>query len=101
MAMELIRARACEGLCAREVIAAMGTSRRLAELRFREVVGTSILSAIQRQRVERAKWLLEHSSSCMDEIAKRCGYNSVRSLRKVFARGTGMSPIAWRRNHTL
>ena len=98
MAIELIRARACDGLCASEVIAAMGTSRRLAEMRFREVVGTSILSAIQRQRVERAKGLLEHSSSCMDEIAKRCGYNSVRSLRKVFARDTGMSPVAWRRN---
>lgn len=100
MAMELIRARACEGLCASEVIAAMGTSRRLAELRFREVVGTSILSAIQRQRVERAKWLLEYSTSCIDEIAKQCGYNSVRSLRKVFARETGMSPMAWRRNRT-
>lgn len=98
MALELIRARACDGLCASEVIAAMGTSRRLAELRFREVVGTSILSAIQRQRVERAKWLLEHSSICLGEIAVRCGYNSVRSLRKVFARDTGMSPVAWRRS---
>ena len=98
MAMELIRARACEGLCASEVIAATGMSRRLAELRFREVIGTSILSAIQRQRVERAKWLLEHSSMGVDEIARRCGYNSVRSLRKVFARDTGNSLMAWRRS---
>lgn len=98
MAMELIRARACEGLCASEVIAAMGTSRRLAELRFREVVGTSILSAIQRQRVERAKWLLAHSVMGVDEIASRCGYNSVRSLRKVFAQDTGTSLLAWRRS---
>jgi len=98
VAMELIRARACDGLCACEVIAAMGMSRRLAELRFREVIGTSILSAIQRQRVERAKWLLAHSVIGVDEIASRCGYNSVRSLRKVFAQDTGTSLLAWRRS---
>ena len=96
-AMELIRLRACDGLCARDVIAAMGTSRRLAELRFREVVGTSILSAIQRQRVEQAKWQLQHSASLVADIAARCGYRSVRALRKVFVRETGMSPADWRR----
>jgi AraC-like DNA-binding protein len=95
--MELIRLRACDGLCARDVIAAMGTSRRLAELRFREVVGMSILAAIQRQRVEQAKWQLQHSASLVADIAARCGYRSVRALRKVFVRETGMSPADWRR----
>ena len=96
-AMELIRARACDGLCARDVIAAMGTSRRLAELRFREVVGMSILSAIQRQRIEQAKWQLQHSALRIADIAMSCGYRSVRALRKVFVRKTGMSPADWRR----
>ena len=96
-AMELIRTDACDGLRAHDVIAAMGTSRRLAELRFREVTGLSILAAIQRQRVEQAKDLLLHSDSSVSEIAMRCGYRSIRSLRKVFVQQTGMSPAAWRR----
>ena len=97
VALKLIRRNACDGLKAKDVIAEMGCSRRLAELRFREVTGRSILEEILSVRIERAKYLLEHSTKSILEIARSCGYGSADALRKVFAAETGKNPLAWRK----
>ena len=97
VALKLIRRNACDGLKAKDVIAEMGCSRRLAELRFREVTGRSILEEILSVRIERAKYLLEHSTKSVLEIARSCGYGSADALRKVFAAETGKNPLAWRK----
>ena len=96
-ALELIRRRACEGLMARDVIAAMGTSRRLAELRFREVTGRSILEEIKSVRLERAKNLLRKTDTPVAEIAAACGYGSTEALRKIFIAEFGAAPARWRK----
>ena len=44
--MKLIRCNACDGLKTKDVILEMGCSRRVAELRFREVTGHSILDEL-------------------------------------------------------
>ena len=97
VAVKLIRRNACDGLKAKDVITEMGCSRRLAELRFREVTGHSILEEILSVRIERAKYLLEHSEKSIAEVAKSCGYGSANALRKVFAAETGKNPLAWRK----
>ena len=99
-ALELIRRRACEGLMARDVIAAMGTSRRLAELRFREVTGKSILEEIKAVRLERAKNLLRKTDTPVAEIAAACGYGSTEALRKIFIAEFGAAPARWRKGRT-
>ena len=95
-ALELIRRRACEGLMARDVIAAMGTSRRLAELRFREVTGKSILEEIKSVRLERAKSLLRQGGVSVSEVAAACGYGSTEALRKIFIAEFGCAPARWK-----
>lgn len=100
VALKLIRRNACDGLKAKDVIAEMGCSRRLAELRFRETTGRSILEEILSVRIERAKNLLEHSSKSVAEIAAACGYGSATALRKVFEPAVGMNPKDWRKNTT-
>lgn len=97
VAMKLIRRSACDGLSARDVVAEMGCSRRLAEMRFREVTGRSILDEILSVRIEKAKSLLEHSSKTIAQIASDCGYGSANALRKVFEPATGVTPKAWRK----
>lgn len=97
VALKLIRRNACDGLKACDVIAEMGCSRRLAELRFREVTGRSILEEILSVRIERAKYLLEHSEKPIAEVARSCGYGSANALRKVFVAETGKNPLAWRK----
>ncbi|MBO6167575.1 MAG: substrate-binding domain-containing protein [Kiritimatiellae bacterium] len=99
-AMELIRSKACEGIGAAEVASAMGTSRRLAEMRFREATGKSILEEIQRVRFERIFYLLSHTSKPIGAIADFAGYKSPESLRRLFQKRTGMSMREWRNEHS-
>ena len=96
-AVEAIRSRACEGLRAREVVSLMGCSRRLAELRFREVTGKSILEEIRRIRYENARLLLSQTEVPMDVVANRSGWASLPSFCREFKEITGLTPMDWRR----
>ena len=98
-ACKLIAAKACGGLTAREVLALFPCSRTLAQRRFREVTGRSILSAIQDRRLERACELLSHREQDLGAIANMCGYATPNALRKVFTKKTGLPPRAWQKRH--
>lgn len=95
-AMDLIRAKACEGLRAHEVAAVIGGSRRLAEMRFREAFGKSILEEIQDIRFERIRFLLANTTKPVGAIANFCGYKSPETLRRLFARREEMSMSEYR-----
>jgi len=95
-AVENIRRQACEGLTARAVIAGMGCSRRLAEIRFREVTGHSILDEITEVRLMHAQMLLRDPRKTVEIVAARCGYNSAVALRKAFLSHMGEKLSVWR-----
>ena len=86
-----------EGLKARDVVEIMGCSRRLAELRFREVTGKSILEEIRRVRYENARLLLSQADVPMDVVANRSGWASLPSFCREFKELTGLTPAEWRR----
>lgn len=96
-AIDCIRKDACTGLKARDVIAAMGCSRRLAELRFREAVGRSILEEIRRVRIETACAALSGTEKSLSAIANFCGWSSVPTFCLDFKQLTGLTPEGWRR----
>ena len=83
-----IRTRACAGLRVADVVATMGCSTRLAEMRFREVTGKTIREAIADIRMERA----------VVDIAQACGYGTEAALRIAFRKRFGQSMRAWRAN---
>ena len=95
-AVEHIRDHACEGLKARDVLEIIGGSRRLAELRFREATGHSILEEIHRARFERLFVYLSQPGKKIDFAAAACGYRSVESLRRLFRQRTGLTMGEWR-----
>jgi LacI family transcriptional regulator len=95
-AMELIRRKACEGISSADVVAAFKCSRRMAEVRFRQIVGHSILDEIQSIRLERAKELLSNTGQDISSIANFCGFKAANALWKFFRQETGMSPTEWR-----
>ena len=95
-AIETIRRHACEGLSAKSVIDGMGCSRRLAEMRFREVTGHSIHEEIADVRLTRARMLLRDPRKTVEMVAASCGYNSTVALRKAFLSHTGEKLSAWR-----
>ena len=95
-AVDFIRLHACDGIKARDVVGEMGVSRRLAELRFREMTGRSILEEISAVRLEQAQNLLVRTSMPMVKIARKCGYGSYEALRKLIVRNFGKSPREYR-----
>lgn len=96
--LEYIRRHACEGLTAAQAAAQMGSGRRYADRRFREIVGKSILEEIQDVRIEKVKELLRQRTVSLSALPDFCGYHSLGDLRRVFRRRVGLSLTAYRRN---
>ena len=82
---------------AADVVARLHVSRSLADLRFREVTGTSILEAILARRLGEVTRLLRDTDMRISEIAARCGYRDANYLKNLFRKRTGMSMREWRR----
>ena len=80
-----------------DVVEAMGCSRSLAELRFREETGKTILKAIEDMRWERLLVLLRRRDADLSALPTLCGFRSAAALRAFFRRRTGMSMTEWRK----
>ncbi|WP_461030063.1 GlxA family transcriptional regulator [Streptomyces sparsus] len=65
--------------------------------RFREEVGLSPQVWLTRQRVERARHLLETSDLPVDRVAADAGFGTSASLRMHLQAALGVSPSAYRR----
>ena len=98
-AVELIRRDACNGLTAADVVNTVCGSRRLAEIRFREAMGHSILDEIQHVRMEKVYFLLSMTDTPIGAVAAMCGYRSEIALHKYFKSVTGMCMREWRRRN--
>jgi transcriptional regulator GlxA family with amidase domain len=51
---------------------------------------------VEKLRVERARMLLESTDLPIEEVAARCGYGTVETLRRAFARRLHVSPSEYR-----
>ncbi|GLY76849.1 GlxA family transcriptional regulator [Actinoallomurus iriomotensis] len=74
-----------------------GMSVRTLSRRFREEVGMSPGRWLTRQRIDRARHLLETSDLPVDRIARLAGFGTAVSLRQHLHATLGVSPIAYRR----
>jgi LacI family transcriptional regulator len=97
-AIEFIRLNACAGITVADVARHLKVSRRLAELRFRETCGRSILEEIQFRRLDRVCALLRETSLTMGEISERCSYQAETYLKVLFKKRFGMTMTEFRRN---
>jgi len=90
-AVAYINGHALEGIGVRDVVTHLKCSRRLADLRFRELQGRSILDAITERRLDEVKRLLAGTRDKMDVIASSCGYKNPTYLKNLFKKHFGMS----------
>ncbi|GAA2385945.1 helix-turn-helix domain-containing protein [Streptomyces glaucosporus] len=81
----------------RELAEREAMSVRTFTRRFRDEVGTSPLQWLTRQRIERARHLLESSDLPVDRVAEQAGFGTAASLRRHFQEALGVSPSAYRR----
>ncbi|MFH8794967.1 GlxA family transcriptional regulator [Streptomyces sp. NPDC017941] len=65
--------------------------------RFREEAGVSPGQWLTRQRVERARHLLESSDLSVDQVARDAGFGTAQSMRQHLQAALGVTPTAYRR----
>ncbi|MEU2162202.1 helix-turn-helix domain-containing protein [Streptomyces sp. NPDC019208] len=65
--------------------------------RFREEVGVSPGQWLARQRVERARQLLESTELPMDRVARDSGFGTAQSMRQHLTAALGVTPTVYRR----
>ena len=83
------------GITVADVVRHLNVSWRLADLRFREVTGATIQSALVDARLEKVKRWLRDTDMHISDIAQRCGCDP-GVLRNLFRRRCGISMRAYR-----
>ena len=96
-ALKYINANAARGIGVKDVVAYLKISRRLADLRFREIEGRSILQTIESCRMELAERLLQETNRPVQAIAKESGYRNIKTFEAAFRKRHGQSPREYRR----
>lgn len=74
-----------------------GLNARTFSRRFRAATGYAPIEYVQALRIEEAKQMLETDELSNDEVGTSVGYDDPSSFRRVFKRGVGLSPAAYRK----
>lgn len=74
-----------------------GIPERTLKRRFKVATGSTLIERVQNLRVERAKRLLESTSTAVEEVSAEVGYEDASFFRRLFRRRTGLSPAEYRR----
>jgi LacI family transcriptional regulator len=88
------------GISVKDVVSHLKVSRRLADLRFREIENCTIRDAIEAQRMSLAEKALVDTSQTIRRIAADCGYASANTFEIAFRKLHGLSPGEYRRRST-
>ena len=96
-ALDYIDRNAICGIGVQDVVRHLRVSRRLADLRFREETGTTILNAILTKRLDTVKRLLTETDLPISTIATRCGYPNANYLKNLFRLRNGQSMRDYRK----
>jgi AraC-like DNA-binding protein len=84
------------GLTLSDVSAAAGLSEDHFGRAFRESVGVTPMRHLRRMRINQSRYLLEHTSLLVEEIAAEVGFTDPFHFSRVFKSETGVSPSGWR-----
>ena len=71
-------------------------SRRLLDMRFREVAGTSVNSAIREQQLSNVRKMLKNTKNPIGMISELCGFSNANYLKTLFRQRFGMSMREYR-----
>jgi len=77
------------------------TSRRNLSRRFKLETGEGVQAFIQRLRIDRAKLLLETSSTPVEQIVEEVGYHDPSAFARQFKRHTKLMPKQYRQRYSL
>lgn len=98
-AVAIIKAKATNGISVDDVVAEMGCSRRLADLRFRELMNMSIGQMIINTKLDEVRRRLLSSNDSFASIASSVGYVNLAHLGTLFKRRFKQSMQRCRNSH--
>jgi len=90
-AKDYIRDHALEGIAPPDVAAALGISRQLLYLRFRQSESTTAEQLIRQRKLDEACRLLRETKVPINAIPQACGFKNGNSLKNIFRKAFGMS----------
>ncbi|MGM9522378.1 MAG: AraC family transcriptional regulator [Oscillospiraceae bacterium] len=64
---------------------------------FKEITGYTLKDYLTRQRLMRARELLQNTDMTVAKISEECGYNSVNHFNRIFLKREMMTPSAYRK----
>ena len=99
-ALAYIRKNYMDDVTADGVATAMGVSRRLLDLRFRQLQNTTVGETILTLRLAKVEKLLATSELKIGLIAQSAGFASANYLTQVFKQRYGLSMRDWRKRQT-
>lgn len=95
-AKEFIRDYATTDISVKSVAKASGASLRLLQKNFKEIAGTTIIEAIQTERLRRVCAMLRETATPINHIGEMCGFENENYLKKVFRARFGCTMREWR-----
>jgi transcriptional regulator GlxA family with amidase domain len=95
-ALVIIEQEALSGIGAADVAKRLGVSRRLIDMRFRQLGLPSVADELTTRRIGKAKQLLAETRLPLDRIADLSGFANPDSMRNLFRRRFGLSMRAFR-----
>ena len=95
-AQRFIQRNADHDIGVRDVVQHLHVSRRLADLRFRELTGTTILQAIHAARLGQVASLLKSSNRRIQDIATTCDFANLQHLANAFRKHYGCTMSQYR-----
>jgi transcriptional regulator GlxA family with amidase domain len=77
----------------------VAVGRRSLERRFKRATHNSVLTYIQRVKIEAAKRSFESSRKNINEVMYDVGYTDTKAFRTTFKKITGLTPIEYRNKY--
>lgn len=96
-AVRFIEDYARRGIWVPEVVSEMGVSRRTLERRFLRAMGRSVLTEINRCKLDRAKRLLQETTLPLCRVATAAGFANPRIFNRTLRRVESFRPSSFRR----
>ena len=98
--IEFIKAHADQEIRVQDVAAEAKVSRRLLEMRFKQIHGETINETIVRERLNHFCRRLRDSKASITAVARLCGFKNMPYLSTLFKRRFGDTIRAWRQKRT-
>lgn len=96
-ALAVIHREVLDGLSVSDLASRMGVSRRLLDMRFRDLQGQSVSALMKELRLKEARRLLAQTKEPIERIPLRCGYSGNCSLKRAFKAAYGVTMREFRK----